>query len=92
MEIGEVYVKIAGRDANLKCVMLSKPEGNLVMIDGQTRRKKCNMAHLWPTGEKVNIKENASHEEVVEALKKIGLEIKKKVQKQRTAGKDMKTT
>lgn len=38
MEIGRVCIKIAGRDAGMKCVVVEQLDNNFVLIDGQTRR------------------------------------------------------
>ena len=47
-EIGRLCVKIAGRDAGLKCLVVEVIDDNYVLIDGQTRRRKCNIKHLEP--------------------------------------------
>jgi large subunit ribosomal protein L14e len=73
--IGRVCVKIAGRDAGLKCVVVDVLDGSFVLIDGQTRRRKCNMVHLEPLAQKISIEKGASHEHVVAALKDAGIEV-----------------
>lgn len=73
--IGRICVKIAGRDAGLKCVVVDVLDGNFVLIDGQTRRRKCNMTHLEPLAQKISIEKGASHEHVVAALKDAGIEV-----------------
>lgn len=67
-DIGRVCIKIAGRDAGKKCVVLKKLEGKYVMIDGETRRRKCNTLHLEPLDQILEIKENATREEIMTAL------------------------
>jgi len=58
------------------------------MIDGATRRRKCNVKHLEPTLKKIEIGRNASHESVVEELRKAGFEVpEKKEVKKETAEK-----
>ena len=76
IEIGRLCVKIAGRDAQGKCVIIDIVDNNYVLIDGQVRRKKCNIKHLEPLKEKLDIKKNASHDEIAKALKKLGIEVK----------------
>ena len=71
VDIGRVCVKIAGRDAGKKCVIVDVLGKEMVMIDGETRRRKCNIAHIEPLDKKVDIKKGASHEEVLAALKSI---------------------
>ena len=78
IEVGRLCVKIAGRDAGLKCVIVEVLDKNFVMIDGQTRRRKCNMLHLEPLDETIKIKAKASHADIVSEFKKLKIEIKEK--------------
>lgn len=73
LEIGRVCVKIAGREAGSKCVIVEVVDKNFVVIDGNLRRKRCNIAHLEPLTQLVEVKSGASHEEVSKALEKIGM-------------------
>ena len=66
--VGTVCIKIAGRDAGNKCVVVEEEKDGYVLIDGAVRRKKCNVKHLEPTGDSVKIKKGASHAEVAKAL------------------------
>ena len=77
-EIGRLCVKLAGRDAGLKCVVVDSIDERMVLIDGQTRRRKCNIAHLEPLDKILKIKKNASNDEVVKALKEEGIDITEK--------------
>ncbi len=74
IEIGRLCVKTAGRDAGLKCVVVDILDNRFVLIDGQTRRRKCNVMHLEPLSQVVEIKKNSDHEEVAKALKELGIE------------------
>jgi len=76
MEIGRICVKIAGRDAGKRCVIVDTVNDNQVLIDGETRRRKCNLKHLEPLAQTVEIKKGADHEAVKKALKALGIEIK----------------
>lgn len=67
-EVGRVCVKIAGRDAGQKCVVVEIIDNNFVLIDGMTRRRKCNTNHLEALNEIVKIKAGASKAEVGKAL------------------------
>ncbi len=92
IEIGRVIVKLAGRDAGKKGLIIDILDNKFVMIDGETRRRKCNILHLEPLNQVVKVKKNASHEEVAKALKEIGVEAretkpKPKSQKPRTKRK-----
>jgi len=83
-EIGRVCMKIAGRDANKYCVILKKVDDNLVLVDGETRRKNVNIRHLEPTSIKMDIKEEADHSIVVEAFAKHDIKIALKKPKKAT--------
>lgn len=84
MEVGTLCVKIAGRDAGMTCVVVDIVDKNFVMVDGQTRRRKCNIIHLEPIDEKLKIKKGATHEEVVAEFKKKGLVVKERKSKPKT--------
>lgn len=75
-EIGRLCVKIAGRDAMQKCVVIDVLDNGFVLIDGQTRRRKCNTLHLEPLDEQLKIKKGESHDVVVAELKKLGIDVK----------------
>ena len=78
IDLGRVCTKIAGRDAGKSCIIIDVIVSNFVMVDGYTRRKKVNLKHLEPSKNMADVKKNASHEEVVAALEKLGMKEKKK--------------
>jgi large subunit ribosomal protein L14e len=82
--VGRLCIKIAGRDAKRKCAVIKVINNNYVMIDGETRRRKCNVAHLEPLDQTIDIKKDASHDEVKAAFKKAGIEIKDTKAKEKT--------
>jgi large subunit ribosomal protein L14e len=82
IEIGRLCVKIAGRDAKGKCVIVDIIDNNYVLIDGQVRRRKCNVSHIEPLNQVLPIRKNATHEDVVSEFNKLGLEIAQKKSKQ----------
>ena len=69
MNIGQVCVKIAGRDAGNTCVIVEILDDTTALIDGGVRRRKCNLAHLHPLKEKIDIKKGASHADVAKIFK-----------------------
>jgi large subunit ribosomal protein L14e len=75
-EVGRLAIKIAGRDAGQKCVIVDVLDDKTVLIDGMTRRRKCNKMHLEPLNQTLGISQNASHEDVTRAFKELGLEVK----------------
>ncbi|MBI2041383.1 MAG: 50S ribosomal protein L14e [DPANN group archaeon] len=77
-EVGRLAVKVAGRDAGKECVIVKVVDKNFVLVDGNTRRRKCNIDHLQFLGQKMQIQEGASHEEVAKALESLGVKTEKK--------------
>lgn len=78
VKIGQLCVKIAGRDSGKECLIVDKLEGSFVMIDGLTRRKKCNIKHLEILPKEAKLEKKASHEEVMTALRSLGIKEKEK--------------
>lgn len=78
IEIGRICVKISGREAGKKCVIVDIIDKNFVLITGPKtvtgiKRRRANINHLEPLAEKVEIKRGSTDEDVVEALKEKGL-------------------
>ncbi len=85
-DIGRICVKIAGREAGKKCVIVDIVNENFVLVTGPksltgVKRRRANIKHLEPTPQKIVIKKGASDEEVIKALEEVGLieEMKKEV-------------
>jgi large subunit ribosomal protein L14e len=77
MELGRICVKIVGREAGKKCVVVDFVDKNFVLITGpkkvsDIKRRRANINHLQPTREKIEINRGATDEEVTEALKTAG--------------------
>ncbi|MEW6593100.1 MAG: 50S ribosomal protein L14e [Candidatus Hadarchaeota archaeon] len=69
MDVGKVCVKVAGKDAGKKCAIVEVLDKDFVIVSGPgMKRKRCNIAHLEPTGLKLDISVGASDEEVKRAL------------------------
>ncbi|MEM0058012.1 MAG: 50S ribosomal protein L14e [Candidatus Bathyarchaeia archaeon] len=78
IEVGRICVKICGREAGRKCVIVDIIDKNFVLVTGPksitgVKRRRANINHLEPLAEKIDIKRGASDDEVVEALKAKGL-------------------
>jgi len=74
IEIGRVCIKIAGREAGKKCVVVKIIDKNFVEVTGPkeltgVRRRRVNIKHLLPLPVRVEISEGATDEEVLEAMK-----------------------
>lgn len=78
LEIGRVCLKIVGREAGKYCVVLKKLNDAFVLVTGPkfltgVKRRKCNIEHLEALPYSLEIKEDASEEEVISAFKKSNL-------------------
>lgn len=74
IEVGRICVKVVGREAGKRCVIVDVIDKNFVLVTGPknisgVKRRRVNINHLEPTGEKIEIKRGANEEEVTEALK-----------------------
>lgn len=66
-------MKIAGRDAGKRCVVVDVLDKSFVMVDGETRRRKVNVRHLEPLAQLLEIGKSASHDDVKVAFATLGL-------------------
>jgi large subunit ribosomal protein L14e len=78
IEIGRICVKVAGREAGRKCVIVDIIDENFVLVTGPkqltgVKRRRSNIKHLEPTDKVVKIHRGASDEEVIKALEEAGL-------------------
>ena len=78
IEVGRVCVKLAGREASKKCVVVDVIDKNFVLVTGPmkvsgVKRRRVNVGHIEPMDVKVSIKKGDDDEAVAEALKKAGL-------------------
>jgi large subunit ribosomal protein L14e len=74
-DVGRVCLKIAGRDANKKCVVVDVKDDTTVLIDGETRRRYANLRHLEPLAQTLDVKKGASRDEVKQAFTTLGIEL-----------------
>lgn len=77
IEVGRICVKIAGREAGRKCVIVDIIDDNFVLVTGPkqltgVKRRKCNIKHVEVLPDKVNISRGATDEEVLKALEEAG--------------------
>ncbi|MGB9748241.1 MAG: 50S ribosomal protein L14e [Candidatus Woesearchaeota archaeon] len=84
IEIGRLCMKIAGRDAGKYGIIIDIINDKFVMLDGQVRRRKVNINHVELLPKVLNIKRNANHEEVINALKSVGIIVEEKQDKKKT--------
>jgi large subunit ribosomal protein L14e len=77
IEVGRICIKILGREAGKKCVIVDLVDKNYVLITGPKtvtgiKRRRANISHLEATQEKIEMNRGANDEEIVEALKTAG--------------------
>ena len=77
IEIGRICVKLTGREAGRKCVIVDIMDKSFVVITGPKtitgiKRRRTNINHIEPLQDKIAIKRGATDEEVTEELKTSG--------------------
>ena len=77
-ETGRICVKTMGREAGSYCVIVEAKEDKTVLITGPkhingVRRRSCNIRHLEPLDDKLDIKSGADDKDVEKALEAAGL-------------------
>ncbi|MGA3406375.1 MAG: 50S ribosomal protein L14e [Candidatus Bathyarchaeia archaeon] len=75
IEVGRICVKLLGREAGKKCVIVDVVDKNFALITGPkavtgVRRRRTNVDHLESTAETVEVKKGATDDEVEKALTK----------------------
>ena len=87
IEIGRIVVKIAGREALKKAVVVDIIDKNYVLITGPPslsgiKRRRVNLNHLESTKKKLDITRKATDEDVLAAAKAANLDnfIKERIQ------------
>ena len=78
IDIGRIVVKVLGREAGRKAVVVDIIDDNYVVITGPksltgVKRRRVNINHIEPTDKKVDIKRGASDEEILKAVEAAGL-------------------
>ncbi|MCE4612867.1 MAG: 50S ribosomal protein L14e [Desulfurococcales archaeon] len=78
IEVGRICVKLRGREAGRKCVIVDIIDANFVLITGPksitgVKRRRVNINHIEPLDKKVEVRKGASDEEVTRALEEAGL-------------------
>jgi large subunit ribosomal protein L14e len=78
IEIGRICVKVSGREAGRKCVIVDIIDENFVLITGPkqlsgVKRRRVNIKHVEPTDKVIDIPRGASDDEVLKALEKNNL-------------------
>lgn len=77
IELGRLIIKTSGRDAGRIGVIIEIKDNNTVLIDGQVRRRNCNIAHLETLDQKIKLKSKATVDTIIKEFKALKIEIKK---------------
>lgn len=78
VEVGRICVKVTGREAGRKCVIVDIIDENFVLVTGPknltgVKRRRANIKHLEPTDKVIRIPRGANDEEVLKAIEEEGL-------------------
>jgi large subunit ribosomal protein L14e len=73
IEVGRICVKVTGREAGKKCVIVDVMDKSYVLISGPkkvtgVRRRRANVNHIEPLLDKIELKRGASDDELESAL------------------------
>ncbi len=82
LEIGRLCYKISGREAGNIVVIVDHLDNNHVLIDGNVKRRKCNISHLEPTERILKIKKRDSTENIHRAMSVAKIKVIKKKPKE----------
>lgn len=72
-DIGRVCVKTLGREAGSKCVIVDLIDKSYVLVTGPqsltgVKRRRANVRHLQPLGDRIDIAKGADDDEVLKTL------------------------
>ncbi|MCX8190352.1 MAG: 50S ribosomal protein L14e [Candidatus Diapherotrites archaeon] len=70
LEVGRICYKSNGRKAGEKAIVINTQENRAEIIYKSGKKEKCSIRHLFPTKEKIDIK-NKSVEEIVKIMQKV---------------------
>ncbi len=73
MDIGRICIKLTGREAGKKCIIVDIVDRNFVLVTGPkqlngVKRRRVNVGHIEPTERKLNIRRGETDEELIKAL------------------------
>ena len=73
VDVGRICVKLLGREAGKKCIVVDIIDKNFVLVTGPkqlngVKRRRVNISHIEPTDRKVSIGRGESDEELMKAL------------------------
>ena len=73
IDVGRICVKLSGREAGKKCIVVDVIDKNFALITGPkqlngVKRRRVNVSHIEPTERKVNIRRGESDADLMKTL------------------------
>jgi large subunit ribosomal protein L14e len=73
IDIGRICVKLSGREAGKKCIVVDVVDKNFVLVTGPKqlnglKRRRVNINHIEPTERKINLRRGETDEELIKVL------------------------
>ena len=73
IDVGRICVKIAGREAGKKCVIVEVVDKNFVLVTGPkkvngVKRRRVNVNHIEPTEKQIKIRRGENDDDILKAL------------------------
>ncbi|MCK4883822.1 MAG: 50S ribosomal protein L14e [Candidatus Diapherotrites archaeon] len=69
LEAGRVCIKTVGKEAGQKCVVITvDDEKNVTIVGKNVKKRKCNITHLEPTNQQIDISGLNTPEQIIEKL------------------------
>ena len=73
VDVGRICVKLSGREAGKKCIVVDVIDKNFALITGPkqlngVKRRRVNVSHIEPTERKVNIRRGESDADLMKTL------------------------
>jgi len=73
IDVGRICVKLSGREAGKKCIVVDVIDKNFALITGPkqlngVKRRRVNVSHIEPTERKANIRRGESDADLMKAL------------------------
>src|SRR3989344_523850 len=77
VKIGDVVMKIAGRDAGRVGIVTEDLGKGFFMVDGDTRKKKVNVKHIEFLGKEGRVGKGSTREELRKEINNLGFKVNK---------------
>jgi len=73
IDVGRICVKLSGREAGRKCIVVDVIDKNFALITGPkqlngVKRRRVNVSHIEPTERKANIRRGESDADLMKTL------------------------